>query len=190
MESIHASTPAEQDYSPPVTPSILPADDDFDVLLEQHRSLGRSTMILLGAIVLALVFCGGVLVQKDFGGSSTSGAAGAAPGGAAPGGGSVPSGFPSGGFPGGGVPGQAGGGAAATAAPVVVGTVTRISGSKLTVKNFAGENVTVKVPAGASITLIAGKKLTALEAGVTVSVAGKTATDRTVTASSVTVRTT
>jgi hypothetical protein len=71
---------------------------------------------------------------------------------------------------------------------VVVGTVTKLSGSSLTVKNLGGKSVKVKIPAGATITVVAGKKLTTLKTGATVSVAGTTATDGTVTATAITVR--
>lgn len=185
-------------------------DDDLDLLAEVNHRPSRATVLLLAGILAAAAFVGGSVVQKHYGTTSSAGLPGAAAGGfgARAGNAGGYGGFGGGGagFPGGGeaqgaAGGTAGGGAAgggnaagaaggtaAAAAPVVVGTVTKLSGSSLTVKNLGGKSVKVKVPEGATITLVAGKSLTALKIGSTVNVAGKTATDGTVTATIITVR--
>jgi uncharacterized protein DUF5666 len=182
---------------------VEPVDDDLDLLAEVNHRPGRATGLLIAAIVVALAFIGGVAVQKQFATGTAAVGPGAGfagrPGGNAGGyggfgmaggpGGAQPGGAAAGGPAAGGA-GAGGGGAAAAggATPVVVGTVTMLSGSTLTVKNLGGKSVTVKVPSGATITLVAGKRLTTLKRGATVSVAGKAAADGTVTATSVTVR--
>ena len=188
---------------------IEPADDDLDLLAEVDRKPSRATVLLIAGILATLAFVGGVVVQKHYGGTATAAGPGAGgftgrPGGnagayggfggaaggfggqagAGPGAGTGAAGGAGGGAAGGG--GTTGGGTAAT--PVVVGTVSKLSGRTLTVKNLGGKSVKVKVPEGASITLVAGKSLTTLKIGATVSVAGSTAADGTVTATAVTVR--
>ena len=176
-------------------------DDDLDLLAEVNHRPSRATVLLIAGIIAALAFLGGSVVQKKYGGTSTAGQAAGAPSagfGARAGGFAGGYGNFGGGAPGGQAAGGAGtagaavagsaGGTTAVATPVAVGTVTKISGSSLTLKNLGGKTVKVTIPEGASITLVAGKKLTTLKAGVTVSVAGKVATDGSVTATSVTVR--
>jgi hypothetical protein len=186
-----------------------PPDDDLDLLAEVDRKASRATVVLLVGILAALTFVGGATVQKHWGTASASGRpAGLGAGG--PGGfggaggaggyGNRAGGYgPAGGF-GGAAPGgpggrgasgagpAAGGAGPAAATPVVVGTVTKLSGSSMTVKNLGGKSVAVDVPEGATITLVAGKKIVLLKVGATVSVAGKTSADGKVTASAVTVR--
>jgi hypothetical protein len=166
------------------------ADEDMDLLAAVNHKPSRLTVILLAAILAAAAFGGGVLVQKHYGASSTAAT-----------GTGLPSGFPSfaggGGFPGGaggpsvtgtGGGGGGAGGGAATNTPSVVGTVVKVSGTTVTVKNFAGKTVTVKVPAGTTISLSSTLSLTGLKSGTTVSVVGTTAADGSVTASAVTAR--
>jgi hypothetical protein len=69
--------------------------------------------------------------------------------------------------------------------PVAIGTVKSISGTTLTITNFAGTTVTVTVPSTATVTT---PGLRGLTVGATVSVAGTTNADGTVTATSVTSR--
>jgi hypothetical protein len=176
---------------------IEPADDDLDLLAEVNRKPSRATVLLIAGILATLAFVGGVAVQKHFGGTSAAVGPGAGgfsgrPGGTAGGYGGFGGGAGFGGQPGAGgagtTGGTTGGTGSAAATPVVVGTVTKLSGSTLVVKNLGGKSVKVKVPEGASITLVAGKRLTTLKTGATVNVAGTTAPDGTVTATSVTVR--
>lgn len=179
---------------------VGPADDDLDLLAERAKP-GRLTYVLVGLIAAGLVFLGGVWAQKHFGSSSASTRAGAF---AAAGGANRAEGFGAGGFGGtrggegfgaGGFAGAgAGGGTAsgtsgsASAVPVVVGTVTRIAGTTMTVENLGGKSVTVKVPSTATISIKAGKSLTGagLRKGATVSVSGSTSSG-VVTATSVSV---
>ncbi|MBT0773024.1 hypothetical protein KIH74_29040 [Kineosporia sp. J2-2] len=183
---------------------VQPVDDDLDLLAESGRKVGKVTLALAAAVLVGVAFIGGVVVQKQWG-SSNSGS----PGGmSAMGGGSAEGMGGSGGFPGGagvyGASGMNSGGrgrdsssesqdsgtgsaSGGSSTPVVVGTVTKVSGRTLTVKNFAGTSVTVKVPAGTTITDSSDGALDGLAKGASVSVAGTTADDGTVTATAVTV---
>jgi len=187
---------------------IEPAHDDLDLLAEPVRRVTRLTLILIAAVIAGVAFVGGVVVQRQVGGSAGTAGGGAAS--AMPGGASGFGGFgaESGGF-GGGANGFGGGSgdadgsdadtgrtdagrggagadSASSGAPVVVGTVTRISGRTLTVKNFAGSVITVKVPVGTTISDSSKTALGGLTKGVAVSVVGSEAADGTVTASSIT----
>jgi len=71
--------------------------------------------------------------------------------------------------------------------PVAVGTVTSINGNTLTLTNFAGKAITVTVPPTATVTT-AG--LGGLKPGAPVAVAGTANPDGSVTATSITSRTT
>jgi hypothetical protein len=168
--------------------------DDLDLLAEVNHRPSRTTAALIVAILATLTFIGGAVAQKQFGTAAEaapSGAAGGFP--ARPGGNTAGFGsFGGGGTPGGSAGGGAGGGTASgattAATPVAVGTVTKLSAGSLTIKNLGGKSVKITVPEGATITLVAGKGLTTLKTGATVSVAGKVAADGSVTATSVTVR--
>ncbi|MDP9826809.1 DUF5666 domain-containing protein [Kineosporia succinea] len=180
---------------------IPPADDDLDLLAESNRRMGKVTIALMAAVLAGLAFIGGVVVQKQFGNSSAGAPGGgmSAMGGNRSGGygqsGGVQGGYGGGGgFGGGGMPGQgsgtAQGGSAAqsetASTPVVVGTVTRISGTTIVVKNFSDKSVTVKVPQGTTVSSSTDSALTGLSKGDSVSVAGTTADDGVVTATSIT----
>ena len=197
--------PAMNDAGPALNARV--DDDDLDLLAEVNRKPSRTTAVLLIGILTTLTFIGGVVVQKQYGGTAASGTPAAAAGGfGARAGGNANfaggGGFPGGGAAGGAAPGGAAGGTAAggtagggttgrttaATAPVVVGTVTKLSGNSLTVKNLGGKSVKVNVKEGATITLVAGKTLTTLKSGATVSVVGTTGTDGTVTATAITVR--
>jgi hypothetical protein len=187
-----------------------PVDEhDLDLLdpaWTPPKRIDRLTLLLAGALVIALGFAGGVLVQKRHdAGLATTSSAGAAlgrafsrvNGGGGTGGfggtggtgdlGSATTG--QGGLPGAGASpggaatgGGAGSGAAAGGTPVVVGKVVSVAAGTLVVQNFAGAKVTVHVPAGTPVTT-AG--LTGLVAGATVSVTGSKAADGSVNATSV-----
>lgn len=176
---------------------IEPAEEDLDLLAESNRRPGKLTVVLLAGILAAVAFGGGALVQKHYGTSSSSASASGFPGRSLGGQGS--GGFPGGqgGFPGaegglgtgsasGGSAG--GGGTAAAATPAVVGTVVKVSGTTVTVKNFGGKLIKVKVPAGTAISLSSTLKVTGLKKGTTITVVGTSATDGSVTASAVTAR--
>jgi hypothetical protein len=196
---------------------VRPAGDDLDLLAESGRKVTRITVILMAAILAGVAFLGGAVVQKQWGSTSSSGfgtggtaAAGRAGGFGAEGG----FGGQAGGF-GGGAEGGFGGAAGGTtggttggtgtqggqgtgtgstgstgtsATPVVVGTVTKVSGRTLSVKNFGGKTITVKVPKGTTITSSSDSALSGLAKGASVSVAGSTASDGTVTATSITAK--
>ena len=70
---------------------------------------------------------------------------------------------------------------------MAVGTVTTINGNTLTLTNFAGKTITVTVPPNATVTT---SGLAGLKPGAPVSVAGSTNPDGSVTATSITSRTT
>lgn len=184
---------------------VRPADDDLDLLAESGRKVTKVTVVLMVAILAGIAFLGGAVVQKQWGSStSTNGfraaaaAAGARQGGfgGAEGGFGGAAGGYGGGF-GGGTQGGPGTGAATgstgstgstgtSATPVVVGTVTKVSGRTLTVKNFGGKSVTVKAPKGTTVTNSSASALSGLDKGSSVSVVGTKAADGTVTATSIT----
>ena len=120
------------------------------------------------------------------GGAAGSGAGaggGAAGSGAGAGGGAAGSGAGAGG-------GAAGSGAGAGGgdAPIAVGTVASVNADRLTLTNFAGKTVTVTVPPNATVTTTSG--LAGLKPGAPVSVTGAANPDGSVTATSITSRTT
>lgn len=160
------------------------------VLIQKHT--GESPAGAAGSRTAAAASgFGGRGGASGFGGAG--GFAGAPPGGAQAGAGSGAGGAA------GGV-GQAGadgtGGASANgtrsgtaATPVVVGTVSKLSAGAMTVKNLGGKSVPVTLPPGATVSLVTdGKRIPELAVGATVNVAGTTATDGSVTATTVTVR--
>lgn len=190
------------DQSPSTPPGDEPAGQWEEDLLEDwipQRRTNRLTALLAAAVLALGAFTVGALVQRQYGASATSAAAG-------------PAGLPAGGFEG--LPGQGRSGAlgqggfpdapgasvaagtpgvvasssavsGASDVPVVVGTVKSVTGENLVVENFAGTSVTVHVPASATVTT---PGLTSLAAGMTVSVVGKAGADGSVTASAVTAR--
>ncbi len=160
------------------------ADDDFvEDLLAAPR--GRPSLVTLGLCLLLIVavsFGAGVLMQKhhDRGLSSASG---------------LPSGLAglgSGNLPdfsaqGGGTGSNSGTGSGSdSTAPAVVGTIVSIKGSDITVRDLGGKTHVVHTTGTTSVT--ASAKLADLKPGTTVSVAGTTGSNGTVTATSVTAR--
>ena len=73
-------------------------------------------------------------------------------------------------------------------APIAVGTVASVDADRLTLTNFAGKTVTVTVPPNATVTTTSG--LAGLKPGAPVSVTGAANPDGSVTATSITSRTT
>jgi hypothetical protein len=191
-ETVADGSPVDPDAPWTGTP-MEPADDDLDLLAVSNRRPSRLTITLIAGILAAVAFVGGVQAQKQWGGSSAAAATGA-PGGAAGfqrgGGGGYGGGAAGFGGAGAGATGgaAAGGGAAAADTPAIVGTVVKVSGTTVTVKNFAGKTVTVKVPAGTTVSLSSTLSLTGLKAGTSVSVVGTTGSDGSITASAVTAR--
>jgi hypothetical protein len=127
------------------------------------------------------------------GGGDTNGAGGGDGGGAngAAGASGAGSNGPGGGGAGtpAGAAGQANGaGAGGGEAPIAVGTVASVNADRLTLTNFAGKTVTVTVPPNATVTTTSG--LAGLKPGAPVSVTGAANPDGSVTATSITSRTT
>lgn len=140
---------------------VLDETDDEFVPPAPHR-YNAITLALAAAMLVAAGVFAGVMLQKHQGSSRTTGAAsaagvragnfgnfgggefrgfgGAAPGGAAPGGAA----------PGGAAPG--GDASATSTVPAVIGSVTAIKGSSLTVRNLGGTSVTVTTSTTTAIT--------------------------------------
>ena len=171
-------------------------DEDADLLPAEARSpVNRWTIGLIAAVLMVGSFGAGAYAQRGTGSTDQTTAAGglARPGGTGRQGGYGQ--FGGGGFGGqapGGAPGTgqgaAGSGQGAAATPVVVGQVVSVSGSTLTVKNFAGATVKVTVPEGTAVSVTASTPLAGLKAGTTVSVSGTKGSDGSVTATGVTAR--
>jgi fibronectin-binding autotransporter adhesin len=161
-----------------------------DAWLAEPSKRSRSRWLLVGLLVAALVFLGGVTVQKQYGGAAASAAG--APAGMGAGMGAMRSGSGSAeGFPamGGGAPGDttssssssssagSGGSAAATDTPAVIGTVTAAKGTAWTVTDLGGTAHSVTVPSGVRVAT-----------GTTVSITGETDSSGAVTATAITIR--
>ena len=163
--------------------------DDFDDAAPGRR-VPRLTMLLLAAVLVAVGFTGGVLLQKHaVAGTTATG---------------VPSfgaGFPSGGFPGagGGQPpgsgtgtgtgtGSTSGSASSAGSPVVIGTVARVDGTTVIVKDFGGKEHKVTTTSDTTITRSAPVPASELKAGQSVRVDGSKKSDGAIVATSVTAR--
>ena len=136
---------------------------------------------------------GGYGVRAAGGFPGAESGTGTAPGGTAPGGtaaGSSADGTQAGTGTTGTTTGTTSGGTSAAATPAVIGHVVTVTANSLTVKNLGGKTVTVHLSAATTVTAAwSGPGATpALRAGQTVTVAGTTAADGSVTATSVTNR--
>lgn len=158
-------------------------DSDDDFIPKPPFRFTPLSIGLLALIVIGAGFIGGVLVQKHHDQGSTSSArSGTARVGGFPGG-AAGEGFGAAG--GTGTATGTGAGTSATAAtPAVIGTVSSVSGQTLVVKNLGGKSVTVHLSSATKVTTSWGA---ALKANQTVSVAGTSATDGSVTATAITV---
>jgi len=185
-----------------------PDRDDSDLVGDSQwnrPSVGnRVTSLLLVTTLLVAAFGTGIWVQRRQTQTSTSAAASGLPG-TLPAGfnpGSLPAGFPSGGFGGGGFPATGGTGSSGSTGagptgaagstsgvgsslPVVVGTITSVAGSSLTVKNLGDQVVAVTIPDTARVTTLGVRPLAS---GMTVSVSGAKRDDGSVVATEVVVR--
>jgi hypothetical protein len=175
--------PADPIPLPAELASAQPSEDDFDLYdTWAPRRTSRLTAVLGIGILVTAGFGVGVLVQKNHDATLTAAATtGRAAAFARAFGGA-------GGFEAAGTGGGAGtgsGGTPSAAPPIVVGTVTAVHGSTVSVKNFAGAGVTVQVPATASVTT---PGLSPVVPGMTVSVSGTTTADGTVSAAALTAR--
>ena len=213
--------------------------DPFGAEWDRPRLTNRLTWVLVAAVVAALTFAGGLLIERQYdstiltaargsarptggglaltgigggrgaqrsaatgsgagvagaggaaGGAGASGAAGSAGAAGAAGAGAGPSGAGAGGAAaaeGGAGPGGAGASGSAGDAPVAVGTVASVNADRLTLTNFAGKTITVTVPPTATVTT---SGLAGLKPGAPASVTGTANPDGSVTATSITSRTT
>jgi hypothetical protein len=183
--------------------------DPFGAEWDRPRWTNRLTWVLVAAVVAALAFAGGLLIERQYDTTllttvrSTTRPAGGGLAVAGLGGGRGASGRaanPSGsGASGSGGPAAAGAGSASGAgtsggagadgeeAPIAVGTVASVNADRLTLTNFAGKTVTVTVPPNATVTT---SGLAGLKPGAPVSVTGTANPDGSVTATSITSRTT
>jgi hypothetical protein len=158
-----------------------PFDDDLADRLQTRaprKKTPRTTMALAGIVVLVGGFVGGILVQKNFGTTTTTANT--------PGGTGGFGGF-GGGQTGGGTGtngGQAGTGAAARNA--TTGTVKLVDGTTLYITTADGSVVTVKTSGTTAVRSSQSAALKDIPAGATVTIQGTTGSDGTVTATQVT----
>lgn len=159
-----------------VTEEELAADDELDEFGEPGppRRIPRLTLLLGLALVLAITFTGGVLVQKHYGGESASAI-------------SLPTGFAAA-LGGSGTGGGSSADGADASAPAVIGTVVTVNGTDLTVQDLGGTKHVIHTTKTTTVTRSSTLPLTGLKAGNTVRVDGTSATDGTVTATTVTAR--
>lgn len=167
-------------------------DGAGDVLDEEwlsaapHRS--RTRLVLLGALVLAAAFLGGVQVQRHFGAASGSDStsAGGLPAG-------LPSGFPAGGaFPGGATgdsaTGSGQGGTEPSGESQVIGTLVAVKGDTWTIKDLGGTKHTITVDAETRIVREEQVDPADVSTGVTVDISGAAGSSGEVTATTITIR--
>ena len=183
-----ASQPvAPSPSTPPTQPTVMELEaDDADIMaLPARRRVPGLTKLLFVAIIGALAFGGGVLVQKqhDAALTSTPGSlaslfAGGLPTGGLGGGGGAPTSSAS----------ATGGSGSSGAVPVLIGTVESVSGADLTVKDLGGTSHLVHATATTTVSVISADWSGSLKVGVTVSVQGSKAADGSVTATAVTQR--
>ena len=162
-------------------------DPDWEVAPPPRRRLHWTTAVLIVALIIVAAFAGGILAQKHWGGSSTSGFT-------LPTGGNLPAGFP-GAATGGATP--TGGSGAASGFPAGLGqggfgggtrgTISYVDGDILYVATGSGSVVKVRIPKGLSVDRTVKAKASTIRPGETVVVQGETGTNGTVNATGVTV---
>lgn len=157
-------------------------DDEFGPPSASRR-LPRLTAVLLAALLVAGGFVGGALVQREFGTSGSTTAAGQFPG------------LGSGGLPdfggtlpgvGSGTSGQGGNGSSGTSS--VIGTVVSVSDTSIKVKDFGGTTHVIHLTDSTQVHKNVAIKPSDLESGATVVVQGRTGDDGSLTATDVTKR--
>ncbi len=159
----------------PAVPSASPDDELLtEILARRRRRLPKLTLTLAALLVVAAAFAVGAEVQKHYGTASASAANPAAAFAAA----RAARGL--GGFGGGGGSAGAGGG-------TTTGTVTLIKGSTLYVTDSSGNTVLVKTSATSRVTKSVASSVKNIRPGAGVTVQGATATDGSVTATSIAV---
>jgi Domain of unknown function (DUF5666) len=173
--------------------SVALEEDDADLTaVPPRRRVPALTKLLFVAIIGALAFGGGVLVQKQHDATLTSASrvpdfaslfgGGGLPAGAGPGAGAAASSAPAAGGSG---AGGTGGGSTGDV-PVLIGTVESVSGSNLTVKDLGGTSHVVHATAATTLSVVSADWSGSLKVGATVSVQGTKAADGSVTATAVT----
>jgi hypothetical protein len=171
--------------------AAAPADDQgFDADEEfgepsRGRRLSRITAGLVVAVVCALAFTGGVLVQKHHDASTTT-----ATGLPSLGAGGLPN-FGAGGFPpglGGAGSGSTAGGTSTASGPAVIGTVVAVHGNDITVKDIAGKTHVVHTTTSTSLVHQTDTSLPRLTPGASITVDGAAASDGSIAATTVTTR--
>ncbi|TYK53037.1 hypothetical protein [Actinomadura decatromicini] len=197
----------------PVRPSDAPADDPEDVLSSspfeddvqtaldaapRERPRPSLTLVLVGGLLLAAGFVGGIEANKRWGpdGSSPGPAAVGARNGT---GGGLPGGGPAAGYPGGrgaGPGGTAGGGSQGGAPQgggqggsqggMTVGTVKLVSGDTVYVQTLDGGLVTVETSGSTKIQISRAGKASDLKPGSTVSVQGSSGSSGKISATAIT----
>jgi hypothetical protein len=186
--------PAEPSVEPSVGPTAAstldlaqPVEvDDLAAELEKRAPRGvpgRTTLVLAGAVLMVAGFLGGVLVQKNYGtttsGSGNANALANAIAARQNGG----NGFP------GGTGGNGGtGGTGGAARNATTGTVKLVDGTTVYITTADGETVTVKTSGTTTVRTEQAGALADVPVGATVSIQGTTGTDGVVTATAVTVQ--
>jgi hypothetical protein len=164
-------TPGDPDATEVLPVTMHHDEPDGDVLDDgwdaPAKKTSKLTLLLVGGVVVALGFGAGVLVQKNHDAALVGGALRARP---------AVAGAPA---------GRVQGGDRAGGPPAVVGTVSAVSGTTLTVTDGGGTAVTVSVPDTATVT---SSGIGHPKVGDPVSVSGTKGADGDVTATSVTVR--
>lgn len=165
-------------------------DDDLAAKLAAQSASPRATRttLILGGLALVVGgFVGGVLVQRNFGATTSTGG----PGGSLPA--AIASGFPGGfgqaaGQGGQGTGGQGTGGQAtgAGAGNATTGTVRLVDGTTIYIVTADGETVTVKTNDSTTVASAQAAALKDLKVGATVTVQGTANADGVVTATQVT----
>jgi Cu/Ag efflux protein CusF len=154
-----------------------PFDDDLTdrVAALAPRPVPRTTLALVGLVVLVSGFVGGILVQKSYGQAAPAAA-----------GNNVPANLPAGGaFPGQGGQGR-GGNQSSTSA--TTGTVKLVDGTTVYLTLANGDIATVKTSNSTTVAVQQSAALKDLKVGQSVTVQGSAGTDGIITATTVTAR--
>jgi len=132
----------------------------------------RTTVVLMALVLAVGGFAGGLEVQKHWGntGAATAGPAGL--GGFQPGSGNLPGSAPT--------------AAATAAANTTTGTVKLVDGDTVYITTSDGRTITVKTSGSTAVQTTQGGSLSDLAAGATVTVQGRTGSDGSVDATSIT----
>jgi hypothetical protein len=145
------------------------------------RRLPRLTAGLLVALLVAVGFVAGAVVQRQFGTTTTATSAFPTPG---------SGGFPdfSGGVPGGSDSQTGQGGSGGSGQHNVIGTVVSVTGDTVTVKDFGGTTHQIHVTGSTDIQRTSAITLKQLSKGSTVVVTGRTGDNGSISATTITQR--